>query len=420
MRACICRGSRQIGGSCVEVEQDGKRLLIDLGLPLDAESNEPGQLPSGLVLDGSDPSLLGILISHPHLDHYGLLAHVSPQIPVGLGSAARRILAAAAPFIPGQWPIPARGWDYESGKPFAIGPFTVTPFLVDHSAYDAHALLIEAGGDRLFYSGDFRAHGRKSGLFEKLVAGPPERLDALLVEGSSLTRLDNNARFPSESDLEGRLAEELKATTGMALVHASAQNIDRVVSIFRASRKAGRRLVIDLYTAAILEATGNPRLPQSDWQDVAVYVPEKQRRQIKKAGLFEVLAKHASRRIFARHLAEAPGRTTLFFRPLHRQDLARAGCLDGARYFFSQWEGYWEQSGFDRLRAWLAEHRIPKLSIHTSGHASPVDLKRFVEALAPSKVVPIHSFRPDRYPELFARVEARADGEWWDVGAGHG
>lgn len=111
---------------------------------------------------------------------------------------------------------------------------------------------------------------------------------------------------------------------------------------------------------------------------------------------------------------------TLFFRPLHRQDLDRAGCLDGARYFFSQWEGYWEQSGFDGLRAWLAEHRIPKLSIHTSGHASPVDLKRFVEALSPSKVVPIHSFRPDRYVELFARVEARADGEWWDVGAGNG
>ena len=37
MQVCIHRGSKQIGGSCVEVESQGQRLLIDLGLPLDAE-----------------------------------------------------------------------------------------------------------------------------------------------------------------------------------------------------------------------------------------------------------------------------------------------------------------------------------------------------------------------------------------------
>jgi ribonuclease J len=420
MRVCIRRGSRQIGGSCIEVEQDGQRLVIDLGLPLDAEANVPSQLPPGLVVDGSDRSLLGILISHPHLDHYGLLAHVSPQIPVGLGPAARRILAAAAPFLPGQWPIPSPGWDYQSGTPIDIGPFTVTPFLVDHSAYDAYALLIEAGGDRLFYSGDFRAHGRKSALFDRLIAASPGRLDALLVEGSSLTRLENDARFPTESDLESCLFEEISATRGMVLAHTSAQNIDRVVSIFRASRRAGRRMVIDLYTAAILHATGNDRLPQSDWRDVALYVPEAQRRQIKRSGLFDALARHSSRRIYASDLASQPNRSTLLFRPLHQQDLVRAQCLGEARYVFSQWEGYWDQPGYDGLRAWLVKHEIPKVSIHTSGHASPHDLKRFVDALSPARVVPIHSFRPDRYPDLFERVEPHGDGDWWEAGARHG
>jgi ribonuclease J len=75
--------------------------------------------------------------------------------------------------LPGSWPIPARGWDYQSGQGFDIGPFRVTPFLVDHSAYDAYGLLIESGGKRLFYSGDFRAHGRKGMLFDRLIAQPP-------------------------------------------------------------------------------------------------------------------------------------------------------------------------------------------------------------------------------------------------------
>ena len=40
MRICIHRGSKQIGGSCVEVQSSDKRLLIDFGLPLDAESED--------------------------------------------------------------------------------------------------------------------------------------------------------------------------------------------------------------------------------------------------------------------------------------------------------------------------------------------------------------------------------------------
>src|SRR5271157_2255532 len=224
MRLCIHRGSKQVGGSCVEVERHGQRLLIDFGLPLDAERNNRQYVPEIAGLDGSDPSLLGILISHPHLDHFGLLAHASPSIPVGMGSAARRILTAAAPFLPGNWPTPAQGWDYQSEQSFSIGSFRITPYLVDHSAYDAYALLIESGGRRIFYSGDFRAHGRKAVLFERLVANPPTDVGTLLLEGSSLGRLNDDQEFPAEGDIEAQLVQAFSATEGLALVHTSAQN----------------------------------------------------------------------------------------------------------------------------------------------------------------------------------------------------
>ena len=42
--------------------------------------------------------------------------------------------------------------------PLRLGPFTVTPYLVDHSAFDSYAVLVEVAGRRLFYSGDVRAH----------------------------------------------------------------------------------------------------------------------------------------------------------------------------------------------------------------------------------------------------------------------
>ncbi|MEN6436811.1 MAG: hypothetical protein ABFD58_13450, partial [Anaerolineaceae bacterium] len=53
------------------------------------KKNSSQYLPEISGLDGNDASLLGILISHPHLDHFGLLTHISPMIPVGMGPAAR-------------------------------------------------------------------------------------------------------------------------------------------------------------------------------------------------------------------------------------------------------------------------------------------------------------------------------------------
>lgn len=415
MQICIHRGSKQIGGSCVEVRSCGKRLLLDLGLPLDAKENSSEYLPEVTGLDGSDADLLGILVSHPHLDHFGLLAHISPEIPVGMGSAARRILAAAAPFLKGNWPEPARGWDYQSGVEFDIGPFRITPFLVDHSAYDSYALLIESDGKRILYSGDFRSHGRKAALIERLTFHPPENIDAMLLEGSSLGRLAHDQRFPTETEVETKLAEAFTAAKGLALVHTSVQNIDRIVTIFRAAKQTGRKLIIDLYAALILEATGNKNIPQSFWGDVALFVPHFQRIQIKKNAWFDQLKRHSANRIFPEHLQKIFRKSVLLFRPLYQSDLQRANCLDKAVYIYSQWEGYWEQGSYDGVKAWLGQHHIAKQSIHTSGHADPQDLQKLVKAIKPRKVVPIHSFNPEIYPELFPDVEAHNDGQWWEI-----
>jgi ribonuclease J len=415
MKICIHRGAKEIGGSCVELESLGQRIILDLGLPLDAEENVPKYLPDLKGLDGRDSSLLGVLISHPHVDHFGLLAHISPDLPIGIGAAGRRILKAAKPFMPGEWPAPEKGWDYESEVSFEIGPFTVTPYLVDHSAYDAYAFLIEADGKRLFYSGDFRAHGRKGKLFERMIANPTKNIDVMLLEGSSLGRLDMDQSFKTEMELEVELVEAFKASKGLAMVHCSSQNIDRIVSIIRASKRTGRTLVIDLYTAVILEATGNSSIPQSSWQDVALFIPQSQRVKIKKNAWFDLLKHHSANRIFREAISEEPHQYTILFRPLYQGDLTRGKCLDGASYVYSQWEGYWERGEYDDVKRWLEKHGIEKRSIHTSGHASPKDLKRFVEALAPKVVVPIHTFQPQQYKLMYPTVEMHVDEEWWDV-----
>ena len=182
MRVRIHRGARQIGGSAIEVEASGKRLLLDCGLPLDADPEDDTLLPDMPGLRTEDASLLGIILSHGHRDHWGLIPKARADIPVLMGAATERILCAAAPFVPGAVTMQAAG-HLADGQPLTLGPFTVTPYLVDHSAFDAYALLVEANGKRLFYSGDLRAHGRKHALFDRMLRHPPAAIDAMLMEG---------------------------------------------------------------------------------------------------------------------------------------------------------------------------------------------------------------------------------------------
>lgn len=123
-----------MGGSCVEVEYEGTRILLDLGLPLTAGlDSEPG-LPRVSGLMGGDPSLLGIIVSHGHPDHWGLVPYVDTDVPVFIGEATQRILREAAFFTPAGAELRAAGF-LSDRQPFLLGPFTITPFLADHSAF---------------------------------------------------------------------------------------------------------------------------------------------------------------------------------------------------------------------------------------------------------------------------------------------
>jgi ribonuclease J len=90
-----------------------------------------------------------------------LLPKVRPDLPVIMGKATESIMRAAADFVPDAFAPKASAY-LESGKPLRLGPFSITPHLVDHSGFDAYAMEIEAEGRRLFYSGDLRGHGRRA------------------------------------------------------------------------------------------------------------------------------------------------------------------------------------------------------------------------------------------------------------------
>src|SRR5205814_1000097 len=110
----------------------------------------------------------------------------------------------------------------------------------------------------------------------------------------------------------------------------------RLVTLFRAARRAGRVFVMDLYTASIALATGNPNIPRPGptWPDVRVYVPQWQRVKVKESHEFDRVATVKDVRIFERELAADPTRYVLSFSLSGAHRLASAGCLAGARLVY--------------------------------------------------------------------------------------
>jgi ribonuclease J len=140
MRVRIHRGAHEIGGSCLEVEADGSRIVLDVGRPLSAGGAT--MLPPVAGFSEDDPSLVGVVISHAHQDHWGLADHLPAAVPIYMGEATHRILTEAAFWSKGLTVEPAGFLRHR--QPIRLGPSTVTPSLNDHSAFDAYSLLVEA------------------------------------------------------------------------------------------------------------------------------------------------------------------------------------------------------------------------------------------------------------------------------------
>ena len=105
MKFKIHRGTKEIGGSCVEIWTDNTRILLDFGMPLvendgsEFDFNKYKNLPyKDLIKAGVLPDIEGIyydkkvlvdgiLISHPHQDHYGLFNFIHPKVKCYLGRA---------------------------------------------------------------------------------------------------------------------------------------------------------------------------------------------------------------------------------------------------------------------------------------------------------------------------------------------
>lgn len=414
MKITIHRGANEIGGTCIRLSSESTCILLDLGQPLSGISATPSM---------PDTSIDGVLISHPHQDHFGLIDLLPPTVPIYIGRLAKSLIDATRYFL-GKELHTNSFRHFEKWTPFSIGEFVITPYLVDHSAVDAYAFLIEAEGKRVFYSGDFRAHGNKGRLFENMIDRPPGKIDMLFMEGTMLAR--TNDRFPNEKSVEHRIRETIAQQENISFVITSAQTIDHLVSVYNACRRTDKIMVIDFYTAWVLDLAKqvSPGLKAMEWKHLALYA---------RKGHYDAMRKHPEvfskfSRAMLRHrvmpatIKADPSRYVMCMRMSSAAVIKRYKNGKPINVIYSQWEGYLDGTdaanhGAETIAAFRRgeDPEVRYVYAHTSGHATLADLKEFSDALKPDRLIPVHTEHRGLFKDHFANVVELKDGQTYQI-----
>jgi ribonuclease J len=381
----IHRGTKQIGGCVTEIATGSTKVFIDIG------HNLPGQeaaLPEidGLTAGSGDHSAL--FLTHYHGDHIGLLDTALPEIPVLMGKTAKAIQLNLAERIQrDKLPLYERVSTFVPLDRITVGDITVTPLMIDHSAFDAYMFVIEAGGLRFLHTGDFRLHGFRGGKTLKMLSIYARDIDYIICEGTLLSR---EGEPPiSEHELE-RQAKKLMESSKYVFVLCASTNIDRIGAFYHANPR-GRLFVCDKYQKKQLETVRDAHAEKTSFYDfkyVYYYAPN--------------LDTHMEGKGFCMLVRQGN-----FFRKFLEK------YKDNSLVIYSMWEGYIdERAENEKLRDFLAPY--PYTVLHTSGHAAPDDLRRLYETVNPKRgLIPIHSEAPERFRGLLpdGNVICLEDGE---------
>lgn len=418
----IHRGTHTIGGSCVEIKSNSHRILIDLGTPLmekgggelnqnalEKPSVENGILPDvkGLYKD-TNPDIFAVFISHSHIDHCGLLNHIHPEIPVFVSKGTHSLIEIGRVFYPPQSKIFFENYKiFKHWRPVELGPFKITSYLMDHSGYDASSFLVEVDDKKIFYSGDFRGHGRKSKLLERIVEKPISNIDCLLMEGTTLGG-QHKVGFENEEEVEQEFFNIFSKQKDVSLIMAAGSNVDRLVSLYKATRKSKKTLVLDLYTYYLLDQLKQitPGLPPFDGDNIRVFYIRGHAQNIVDHLDKSILYKYKTRKIEIDEIVDQREQMVLKL-PVSAlkkisKILIKKTPFENVKYIFSMWKGYLDKDSYHQ--DFCNEYNAELVHVHVSGHAYLNDLKKLAKALKPKKLVPIHTLSGENFSSHFENV----------------
>ncbi|MDR0978788.1 MAG: MBL fold metallo-hydrolase, partial [Lachnospiraceae bacterium] len=257
--------AEKIGGCITEVASENTKIIFDYGKNLD----DTPQIDIEGLTHGK-PMYSAVFISHYHLDHIGGIDKILKEIPIYVEETTKKIYDVICDFS-SKPRITVKTFKFN--EEIEIGDLKVTPYKVDHSAYNSAMFVVTDSKEKVLYTGDFRNTGYTG---KKLIPTLEKigQVDYLITEG---TNIGNKSHIlKNEESLVEEYAEIFKKYK-QVFIMMSSSNIDRITTIQKACNKAKHTFIQDLYMAHLTSLIHNEdkkAIPNPiSYQDVMVYRP---------------------------------------------------------------------------------------------------------------------------------------------------
>ena len=374
MNITVHRGTHQIGGSAIEISTASTRVILDFGKELSLDEK---YIPIDLDVDGVTegvPNCDGIIISHYHMDHLGQLTIALPEIPLYMGELSKEVALIGAEYQDKNLYLRLLGANtFRGGESFTIGDIRVRPLVIDHSAVDSYMFVIEADGKRVLYTGDFRLHGLRGHVLEKLIKTYVGDVDVLLTEGTSLSR--NTTDGISEREVLDDISSYIQDGK-YVFVMCSSTNIDRIMGIWH-NMPTDKVLICDAYQKRILDTVIDN-----------VYYESSLYRRPDAPLVLDVGA-------YPKYYMDN-GFVSLVRGTENYISQIKKFPKNDVRIIYSMWTGYIEENL--ALKDLLDTY--PSYICHASGHISKDNLLAFIEIINPDVIIPVHTENPEKLGAL--------------------
>ena len=386
MEINIIRGQNQIGGSIIEISSKSTKIILDVGSNLE---DKEIVVPEIEGLFKGKAKYDGVLISHYHSDHVGLATRILPDIPIYMGEKSYEIHKVSNEYMEREYLKEPKVFKVE--EEFLIGDIKITPYLCDHSAFDAYMFLLDYEGKKILYTGDFRSNGRKS--FEPLLRKLP-KVDVLITEGTNLSNDKIGKINLTEKELEKKGIELLEGNDRPVFILMAGTNIDRLVTFYKIANATKRLFLLDTYAGKITDTIGgnipNPRT----FSNVRIFLTNQDK--------YEILKNYPQNKIGKNEIANK--NFMMCIRSSMKQYLenrSKEFSFEGCVLFYSMWEGYKKQENMKEFLEFMEEKGVKTISLHTSGHADEKDFDKLIKKIEPEIIIPVHT----ENSEWFKRYE---------------
>ena len=410
MKIKILKGTNQIGGCITEITTDNAKIIIDFGEDLpDVSLKNNNNVPLIEGLTHGTKKYDAVFITHNHKDHIGLISNILPEIPVYVEKASKEIFNVVNDFMGIKEACNTINMLAEI--PIIIEDIKITPYIVDHSAYNSLMLLIESDGKKVLHTGDFRNNGYK-GKYLKDTLKKIGKVDIVITEGTSFDRINKKNKTEEELSKE---AYEVMKKYNQIFVLQSGTNIDRITTMYKASKKARKLFVEDIFIANLTKLTKSSIPNPLTFEDVYTYIPLK--RYINKDSEFYYKyiepfnKKNAITKMFNNDYV-LNVRTSMIndLKKFKEKELITNACL-----IYSMWDGYRKKEEFKKFLNEVEKLGINIVYLHTSGHASINTIKEVVNILKPNIVIPIHTKNKMKAKEIFKNSVILNDNEGVEI-----